>query len=120
MRPSRVTAILAAILIPGFFVVWMLAAGYEPTLHQSTFDAQGPVAKMQRDLFWIIFWSATVIFIIVEGILFYAIFRFRSRDSRGMPSQTHGNMPLEIGWTIVPAIVLAIVTVPTVDSLWKI
>ena len=35
-----------------------------------------------------------------------------------MPTQIHGNTRLEVGWTIVPAVVLAVVMVPTVGMIW--
>jgi cytochrome c oxidase subunit 2 len=35
-----------------------------------------------------------------------------------MPAQTHGNTRLEVGWTILPTLVLAGVMVPTVGLLW--
>ena len=45
--------------------------------------------------------------------------RYRHRKGRDrMPPQTHGNTRLEIGWTILPAVVLAVVTVPTVATIW--
>ena len=36
-----------------------------------------------------------------------------------MPAQMHGNTRLEIGWTIAPALVLAVVMVPTVAMIWE-
>ena len=53
--------------------------------------------------------------IVVGGGLLYTVFRFRRKDDR-MPEQTHGNMRLEVAWTIAPAIVLAVVAVPTVAA----
>ena len=66
-------------------------------------------------LFWVIFWAAVFVMIVVGGGLLYTVFRFRRKDDR-MPEQTHGNTKLEIAWTIAPAIVLAIVAVPTVTT----
>ncbi|MSP78995.1 MAG: cytochrome c oxidase subunit II [Dehalococcoidia bacterium] len=120
MRPHWLLALIAAIVLPGIFVAWMIWGGYEPNLPQSTFQADGPVGKLQKDLFWIIFWSATVIFVVIEGIFVYAIFRFPRRPNQPIPPQTHGHQTLEIGWTIAPAIVLAVVAVPTVSALWQI
>ena len=88
---------------------------------QSTFDPAGPVASKQLDLFWIIFWAAVVVFVIVEGILVFAVVRYaRRRGDDRMPAQTHGSLPLEIGWTIAPAIVLAVIAVPTVYYIFDI
>ena len=120
MRPQWLMPLIAAIVLPMLFIVWMLVSGYEPNLNQSIFDAKGPVARIEGDLFWIIFWSAAVIFVLIEGILVYAIFRFGRKPDQGLPAQTHGHTPLEIGWTIAPAVVLAVVAVPTVKALWQI
>ena len=52
---------------------------------------------------------------VVVGVLLYTVIRFRRKPGRqDMPAQTHGNMPLEVAWTIAPAIVLAVIAVPTV------
>jgi cytochrome c oxidase subunit II len=58
-------------------------------------------------LFYIILGIATVVFVGVEGLLFYSIFRFRNRPA-SEAVQVHGNTKLEIAWTIVPAIILVI------------
>ena len=56
----------------------------------------------------------------MEGGIVYIAIRYRHRKGRDrMPKQTHGNTRLEIGWTIVPALVLAVVMVPTVSLIWK-
>ena len=55
---------------------------------------------------------------VVEGILLYAVFKYRRKPGDGDPHQTHGNTPLEIGWTIIPSIVLIVVAVPTVITIF--
>lgn len=66
-------------------------------------------------LFWIIFYAALFVMVVVGGALLYTVFRFRRKDDR-IPEQTHGNTKLEVAWTIAPAVVLAIVAVPTVAT----
>ena len=51
--------------------------GCTPSHPQSTFDVAGPVAEKQRTLFYIIFWAAVFVFIVVEAALIYAVIRFR-------------------------------------------
>jgi cytochrome c oxidase subunit 2 len=64
---------------------------------------------------------ATIVFVVVELALVYAIFRFRARKNDDTePKQTHGNMPLEIAWSIAPAVILAIIAVPTLLALFDI
>ncbi len=92
-----------------------------PDNAQSTFDPKGPVAQKQADLFYLIFWAAVAVFVIVVGALLYAMVRYRARPGQTeIPKQTHGHTPLEIAWTVFPVIVLAIIAVPTVIVLFEI
>jgi cytochrome c oxidase subunit II len=87
-------------------------------LPYNTLDPAGPVAQKQADLYWLVFWIATVVFVLVEGILVFALVRFRRRSSDDVPRQIHGNTRLEIMWTILPALLLAGVAVPTVGTIF--
>ena len=40
---------------------------------------------------------------------FFVAIRFRDKDGTRRPKQTHGNSVLEIGWTILPALLLAVI-----------
>jgi cytochrome c oxidase subunit 2 len=60
-----------------------------------------------------------VIFVVVQALLIVAVVRFRARPGSPEPKQVHGNTTLEIAWTIAPAIILALVAVPTVLTIWK-
>ena len=95
-----------------------LLAGCYPDNPQSTFDATGPVAQSQLTLFWIIFWAAAFVFVVVEGILIYTMIRYRRKPGDGDPHQTHGHTGLEIGWTVLPSLVLVVVAVPTVLTIF--
>jgi cytochrome c oxidase subunit 2 len=87
---------------------------------QDTFDTAGPVAQKQADLFWLVFWGATAVFVVVEGGIVLIAIRYRHRKGKDrLPAQIHGNTRLEIGWTIAPALVLAIFMVPTVSVIWQ-
>ena len=96
----------------------LLSAACFPSHPQSTFDAAGPVARSQLNLFYIIFWVAVFVFVVVEGVLLYSVIRFRRKPGGEIPIQTHGHTPLEIAWTIAPAILLAVVTVPTIITIF--
>ncbi len=55
---------------------------------------------------------ATGLFLLVQGVLIYAIFRFRQRpgdDSDGPP--IHGNIPLEVLWTSIPAVIVLAISI---------
>ena len=86
------------------------------TAPQSTFDPKGPLAAQQLNLFWLIFWIAAAVFVIVEGALIYSIFRFRRKkdqDDSQLPEQIHGNAKLELTWTIIPFFILLAIAIPT-------
>ena len=118
MIPARrIKALLGVAL--GLALVLLLAC--TPSHNQSTFDTAGPVAEKQLVLFLIIFWVAVVVFVVVGGILLYAVIRFRRRAGQDeIPVQTHGNTALEVGWTIAPAVVLAVIAVPTLYYIFDI
>ncbi|MBF6600158.1 MAG: cytochrome c oxidase subunit II [Dehalococcoidia bacterium] len=81
---------------------------------QNTLAPEGSVAGRQRDLFLLVVWPAAAIFVLVEGLIILIIWRFHHRKGDDtLPRQVHGNPALEIAWTIAPAVLLAIVAVPT-------
>jgi cytochrome c oxidase subunit 2 len=49
-------------------------------------------------------------------MLFIAI-KYRHKPNAPLPKQIHGNTALELTWTIIPIILLAIVAVPTVQGI---
>jgi cytochrome c oxidase subunit II len=58
-------------------------------------------------LFYLIYYITTVTFFIVQITLLVFVFRYRYNPNR-RATYTHGNTTLEIIWTIVPAVLLAI------------
>ena len=67
-----------------------------------------------KTLYW-----AIGVFVLVEGALLYAIFRFRGRPGDPEPRQVHGNTTIEIIWTVIPALILAAIAVPTVRGIFQ-
>jgi cytochrome c oxidase subunit II len=65
------------------------------------------------------FYWAVAVFVLVEGALLYAIFRFRGRPDDPEPKQVHGNTTVEIIWTVIPALILAAIAVPTVKGIFQ-
>ena len=96
----------------------ILAACTGKDLPYNSLDPAGPVAQKQADLFWLVFWIAAVVFVLVEGMLVYSLWRFRRRSAADTPKQVHGNTRLEIAWTIIPALLLAGIAVPTVGTIF--
>jgi cytochrome c oxidase subunit 2 len=81
---------------------------------QTMFAPQGDHSLAIRNLFMPVFWLAIAVFVIVEGALIYSVVRYRRRtDSEGIPLQIHGNTPIEIAWTIIPALIVLVIAVLT-------
>jgi cytochrome c oxidase subunit II len=70
-------------------------------------------------LFKILIYLGTAVFIFVEALLLYVIFRYRRRSESDRPEHVHGNTTLEILWTAIPALILAFIAVPTVRTIFK-
>jgi cytochrome c oxidase subunit 2 len=49
----------------------------------------------------------------------FIVFRYRARSDEDAPKQVHGSSKLEIGWTIAPALILAVVGVLTVSLVFE-
>lgn len=78
----------------------------------TTIHPNGTHAENILELLIPVAWAALAVFIIVEGLLLYSVFRFRRR-SNAMPVQTHGNTRVEILWTIAPALIVLVIAVLT-------
>jgi cytochrome c oxidase subunit 2 len=104
----------------GLLALAVLFAACAPHASQDSLKPAGPFAEKPKDLFEKVFWFGAVpVFVLVEGGIIWILIKYRHRAGRDrMPPQIHGNTRLEIGWTIVPAFVLAIVMVPTVATIW--
>src|SRR5215472_16488152 len=61
------------------------------------------------NIYWLILVITGVIFVIVEGalILFVVKYRRGRRPRTADGAQVHGNTRLEIGWTVVPVLIVA-------------
>lgn len=71
-----------------------------------------------QSLYGLTFAIAVIVFIIVEGLLIYITLRYRRRPTdTGLPAQTHGSNPLEILWTLIPAITVTVLFVAALITL---
>jgi len=114
--PSRLRRLLTAALPAVAAVVFTACNSNYPNsiFHHHT--------EFNRDvgfLFSILIWLGSFVFVFVEGILLYTIFRYRRRSESDRPEHVHGNTTLEILWTAIPALILAFIAVPTVRTIFK-
>ena len=101
-------------------LVWIIAGGLAiilggillATLSPLILPEQGSAEAQQvDDLFRFMFAIGGGIFLLVNGVLAFSVIRFRARSndiSDGPPIQ--GNTTLEFVWTLIPAIIVTILT----------
>ena len=59
----------------------------------------------------------TIVFVLTEAALLFIVFKYRHREGQAKPPQTHGSTSLEITWTLIPAVILVFIAVPTVRTI---
>ncbi len=83
---------------------------------RSPFSPASPQATAIANLFWLIVAIAGIIFVGVGGAIIYATFAFRQRAGR-TAAQFTGNLPIEVVWTAVPALILVVIFYLTVRTM---
>ena len=114
-------------------LVWVLvllgaavAAGCASDAELDTFAPQGPIARELHSRGVLpVFWIAAVVFVGITVAMVWLIWRHRVRSYDGddeWPAQTHGHVPLEVGWTVgflvtmAAVAVIMVLSLPTVDA----
>jgi cytochrome c oxidase subunit 2 len=85
-----------------------------------TFVPKGPSSQEIQNLVIPVFAIAGIVFVGVMGAVLLITWKFRTKNSddpEEFPEQIHGRTGLEIGWTILPALILAGVAVGTVATI---
>ena len=73
-------------------------------------------APIYDELFQVLFTIGAILFIGIVGLLIFSLIRFRRRDDQlGDGIAIEGNLPLEIFWTAVPAVVVLFVGLYSYD-----
>jgi cytochrome c oxidase subunit II len=81
------------------------ASAQSPT---NIFDPAGTPAHTAFGLSILVLSVTLVIFVIVAGLLLYALIRFRHRptDSDREPAQIYGSNQIELSWTVIPILIV--------------
>ncbi len=82
-------------------------------------DPAGPNAAMIAGVFWMVVAICSVIFASVACTIVYFVVRFRERidDGENEPPQIYGSEPMEVAWTLAPAMIVMILGLVTVRSI---
>ena len=95
-------------------VLTILVASTGPLLaaeSPSIFEPASPQATSIRSLFWLVLVITGGIFVLVEGLLAYCLWRYRhkSSNSDSEPAQVYGSIPIEVAWTAVPTLIVFVI-----------
>lgn len=105
--------------LPGFLLVGVVALGAcAGPFPQTTLHPTSDLGFAIDHLFTGIFAWATGVFVVVEGLLVYALFRYRARPGGEPAKDMHGHTALEITWTLAPVLILVMVAVPTIRTIF--
>jgi len=101
--------------LAGFAGLVVLAAGCAKDAPQDTWQPAGTNAQRIQNLQWPVFVVAGIVGVIVIVTVGWVMYRYKDRG-QAIPKQTHGRPALEIGLTIIPAVILIFVAVFTVGG----
>ncbi|NCY15853.1 MAG: cytochrome c oxidase subunit II [Actinobacteria bacterium] len=116
----RIFATIVFAVVVTLFAALIYAAFQNDGKPLDTFVPQGPSSQEIQNLVLPVFAIAGVVFVGVMGAVLFITWKFRTKtddDPEEFPEQVHGRTGLEIGWTILPALILAGVAVGTVATI---
>ena len=99
-------------------VLATLVSGCASGAELDTLKPQGPIARSIDTLSDPVFLIAGLVFLIIFGGTAVIWWRFRDDHSdEEFPEQVHGDLKLELLWTVVPTLILAVISVFTLMTL---
>ena len=117
MSSSRLRIVgfaVAALVIVGLLALMALAGAFR-------LFPPAPVTDRAHEIDWLynfVFVIAVAIFVLVEGLIIFAVVRYRRKPTdTELPPQIHGNNVLEIVWTVMPTILVGVMFVFSFNSL---
>ena len=121
LRFYRHHKILRAVLLFAFALTCVVFAGHvEPVLANtdgvtSIFRPLSQPAQEIKELSLLVLAICGAIFVVVAGLLVYAIIRFRHRagDEASEPPQIYGSNQIETAWTVLPILIVFVLILVT-------
>src|SRR5215469_16215694 len=112
---SRAVGIL--VLLAGVLLATSLCVASTPADHPvpSIFDAHSTPAESIRHLSHFVLGVTGLIFLVVFSLLIYAMVKFRGKvaDAVREPAQVYGSTQIELAWTVIPILIVAVLFAAT-------
>jgi cytochrome c oxidase subunit 2 len=89
------------------------------TYPQTVFHPTTEYARTADSLFMLSLVLGVAVGIAVMGVMGYFLWKFRYQPGAPEPKQIHGNTRLEVAWTLIPAVILACIAIPTVKAIFS-
>ncbi|GGD14520.1 cytochrome aa3 quinol oxidase subunit II [Pontibacillus salipaludis] len=106
-------------LLPLSLIFFLSGCGQ---LEMTVLNPKGPVAQSQYDLIVYSLWFMLGIIVVVFALFTYMIIKYREnrpgRKESDYDPNLHGNTTIEIIWTIIPVIIVILLSIPTVTTLF--
>jgi len=116
----RIFAILSFVIVVVLFAALIVSSFQNEGKPLTSLNPQGPSATSIQQLVVPVTSIAAVVFVGLFGAVLLISWKFRQRkndNTEEFPSQVHGRTALEIGWTIIPALIIAGISVVTVITI---
>jgi cytochrome c oxidase subunit 2 len=107
-RRSRHFTLILLIVVAGALLLAPIASA-------DLISPESGGSKNADDIDWLykfVLAVATIVFVGVEGVLLYSVFKFKARKG-AVAAQIRGNTRLEIGWTVGAAVILVVLATLT-------
>lgn len=88
-----------------------------------SFNPHSPQTQIIAGLLANVLILAAIIFLVVAGLVTYAVMRYRSKGSAAAeidPAPNFGSRPIEIAWTVVPILIVSGLFIATVRAMARI
>ncbi len=108
----RVAAVVASLLSP-------CIASADPSPVTSIFKPLSAPAEMVYETSLLALLVCAGIFLVVGGLLAYAVIKFRAKpgDDQREPPQIYGSNQLELAWTVIPILIVFVLTLVTARTI---
>ncbi|WP_394218906.1 cytochrome aa3 quinol oxidase subunit II [Halobacillus trueperi] len=106
-------------LLPLGLILFLSGCGQ---LEMTVLDPKGPVAQSQYDLIVYSLWFMLGIIVVVFALFAYMLIKYREnrpgRKESDYDPNLHGNTTIEVIWTVIPIIIVVLLSIPTVTTLF--
>jgi cytochrome c oxidase subunit II len=115
-RLSRAALLLASALLAGA-VAWADTQQGLPTMFA---PASAPAHTISHLSFFVLQITGSI-FVVVGGLLVFALVRFRARpDDTSEPPQIYGSTQVELAWTVIPILIVVVLFLTTARIIFAI